>query len=104
MGIIWAPSMRAAAILAIFGIAAEIGGRLSIGIGVSLERRKAARRSKWRQAQVEAGTLRDDVNAGDLSPPRHVARMIPAINIEHVSRVIQPARSEGLLSCHPQDD
>lgn len=43
LGIIWARTLKIVAILAAFGMAADLFGRLSIGIVVTMERRKATR-------------------------------------------------------------
>ena len=74
MGIIWAPSLKAAAILAVFGIATEIGGRLAIGITATLERRRAQARDKLRRMQQEGG---EADSGAELAPRIHAVRMIP---------------------------
>ncbi|KAL8283608.1 hypothetical protein RQP46_005403 [Phenoliferia psychrophenolica] len=83
MGIIWAPSLKAAAILAAFGIATEIGGRLTIGVFATLERKRAQARERLHLQRSDAGMVEN--NDGDELPQaRHRVRMIPAINIEHM--------------------
>lgn len=76
MGTIWAPSIEAVAVITIFGIVAEITGRLSIGIGVTLERRRAHARAKHHLSQIEEGHLPENAEM-EFPLPHHVARMLP---------------------------
>ncbi|KAM0746513.1 hypothetical protein T439DRAFT_329623 [Meredithblackwellia eburnea MCA 4105] len=97
MGGIFTDNVLHAGICAAVGIFVEIVGRLSIGITVSLERRKGQKAAKRRQRQVDAasGSSSDrqgQLDAGsavedelaELPLTGHTPRMIPAINIEHM--------------------
>ncbi|KAL8287195.1 hypothetical protein RQP46_003647 [Phenoliferia psychrophenolica] len=95
LSIIWAPSLEAAAIIATFGIFAEVISRLSLGIGVTLERRKAHAR------RIAMGRHPCDSEMA-FPLPHHVARMMPAVNIEHMiernGALVTVVLGEGVVS------
>ncbi|KAK4704700.1 hypothetical protein P7C70_g1511, partial [Phenoliferia sp. Uapishka_3] len=79
-GLIWASSLKVAAILTILAIAAEVGGRILIGLGISWERRHARMIRKHCEEHGEDARL----PVGDFIQRRMCGKAIPAINIEHL--------------------
>ncbi|KDE08116.1 hypothetical protein MVLG_01597 [Microbotryum lychnidis-dioicae p1A1 Lamole] len=77
MGCIWAPSLRATAILAAVGAAVEIGSRFSVGVIVSVTRRQWMHKAKQR---AEDGEIAD----ASQVPIGVGIKMIPAVNLEHM--------------------
>ncbi|KAI5480220.1 hypothetical protein MNV49_001548 [Pseudohyphozyma bogoriensis] len=87
-GIIWAPNLKVAAILAIIGIFIDTCHRLFIGVVVTLEKRRNKRHAA-RQAALEAGTTSE--HPADPTIPTFIgegiamrSNMMPAVSIEHL--------------------
>ncbi|SCV74436.1 BQ2448_8075 [Microbotryum intermedium] len=78
MGCIWAPSLRATAILAAVGTAVEIASRFSVGVIVSVTRRQWILKAKQR---AEDGEMAD----ASKVPIGLGIKMIPAVNLEHTT-------------------